>query len=286
MRLLAALGVLVALPALVAGQDCNPPKSSNEAKVFAIRGTSIAFSPLNAPAQQRTGSIGLTVEGTYLPKIDSATRVPSVCRPGKPAENTNLLSGFIRPRLVLNSSQGFFLELSWVPPIRVNGVKANLFAIAGGRTVALSPSSMLRARGYWTFGTIHAPFTCPDYALIDPAYTCNGGTVSDDSYKPNAFGGDLSIGWALGKLQPYLGIGVNFLRPRFQVNHTDSTGYVDNSKVSVNLTRFAAMGGVTLALSSVFRLGGEVYTQPADVVTGRVFLTYMIRREAKGRKNR
>jgi hypothetical protein len=286
MRLLAALGALVALPALAAGQDCNPPTSSNEAKVFAIRGTSLAFSPLSAPAPQRTGSIGLTLEGTYLPKIDSATRIPSYCRPGKPAENTNLLSGFIRPRLVLNSSQGFFLELSWVPPIRVSGVKPNLFAIAGGRTVALNPSSMLRARAYWTGGTIHAPFTCPDYALNDPLYQCGGGTISDDSYKPNAFGADLSIGWAIGKLQPYLGIGVNFLRPRFQVNHTDSLNVTDNTKISVNLTRFAAMGGVTLDLSSVFRLGGEVYTQPADVVTGRVFLTYMIRREAKGRKNR
>jgi hypothetical protein len=286
MRLFAALGVLLVLPAVVAGQDCNPPKSSNEAKVFAIRGTSIAFSPLEAPVRQPTGAIGLTLEGSYLPKIDSATRVPSVCRPGKPAENTNLLFGFVRPRLVLNSSQGFFLELSWVPPIRINGVKANLFALAGGRTVTLNPASLLRARAYWTGGTIRAPFTCPEYALNDPAYQCGGGKVSDDKYQPNAFGGDFSIGWSLGKLQPYLGIGVNFLRPRFQVNHTDSLGITDNTKVEVNLTRFAAMGGVTLVLSPVFRLGGELYTQPTDVVTGRVFLTYMIRRTARDRRNR
>jgi hypothetical protein len=74
------------------------------------------------------------------------------------------------------------------------------------------------------------------------------------------------LGWSLapGRFRPFVGTGANILHPRFQVNFTNSSGFTDNTRVRVNLTRGVIFGGATWAPSSRLGLSGEIYSAPAD----------------------
>lgn len=282
MRVLAVMLSLITLGVLpLAAQSvCRPPDTSNEAKTLAALAVPLAFGPLDAPRLARPGAIRLSLEGSYIPKLDSATRTPKFCRPGKGPEQTDLLFALPRPRASIGLPGGLQLELSWVPPVRVHGVKANLGGVALARGFPLGRgSTTLGIRLHGTFGTVHAPITCPDAQLANPASECYQGTRSDDRYNANSFGAEGTLGWALGggRLRAYLGGGVNLLRPRFQVNFVNRLGALDDTRVIVNLTRGVLFGGLAWRAFSGFGVTGEIYAAPADAVTGRVALSYAIR---------
>jgi hypothetical protein len=263
-----------------AQQGCVPPSGSNEEKLFREESVPMAYSPLMAPEPPVNGSVAIALEATYLPNIDDETATPTYCRPGKGPENVNQLSVLPRPRIRVGLPGGFAIEGSWVPPITVKGVTPNLFGVSLERTVPWkAPGFAVRLRAFGTFGVVHSPVTCPEEALSDPSSTCFGGTESDDSYKPNMAGLDLSIGMPLAgeALRLYGGVGPTWMWPRFQVNFTNADGELDDSKVETNLTRFAYFGGVTWRLGSRFAASGEVYAQASDAVTGRVALSYQLR---------
>jgi hypothetical protein len=263
---------LVAFPNLLLAQgDCFPGPESNEAKTLAIFSVPLAYSALAAPNPQEP-KFRLTGEVATLPDVDDETRTPTICRPGKGPENTDLLPALFRPRLAARLGAGLLLDASWVPPVRVNGVKSNLFGLALGWSGTLSPKLTLGARAHGTFGEINGPITCPEEALDDPTSECFEGTESDDSYKPNIFGADVRLGYgtAESRVHPYAGLGYNRLQPRFQVNFTNSAGELDDRKVSVDMNRLAVFGGLTWKLGDSLGLAGEVYSTPADAVTLRL----------------
>jgi hypothetical protein len=278
----AALALLLGTStALRAQEGCVPPKDSNEEKLFRALAVPLAYGPILAPAPPAAGSVGVALEGTWLPAIDAETRTPTYCRPDKGPEDINKLSVLPRPRVRIGLPGGFAIEGSWVPPVRINGVKSNLFGISVERTVPLAskPGMAVRLRAHGTFGVVHSAVTCPEEALTDTASVCFGGTESDDSYRPDMFGLDVSMGLPLlgNALTGYAGLGPTWMRPRFQVNFTNAQGEVDNSKVETNLTRFAYFGGLTWRLGTRFALSGEVYAQASDAVTGRLALAWAIR---------
>jgi hypothetical protein len=184
----------------------------------------------------------------------------------------NLTPVLPRPRLAVPLPYGLALEASWIPPIRVGGVKANLFGVSLSRSFGSLDGVVAALRAHATFGSIRAPITCDDDALADPTSECFQGTQSDDKFSPNIFGADVAVSApvAEGRLRPYLGAGYNRLEPRFQVNFTNSVGSVDSTKVIVNLDRLAVFAGATWVLSYRFTMTGEVYAMPADAVTARL----------------
>ncbi len=249
---------------------CRPGPESNEANTFAAMSVPLVFGPAGAIGEDPSARFWVGFEGTLLPNIDSATTVPTVCRPGKEGENTDFSPAFGRLRAGVALLSWLDLEAGWVPPIRVNGVKANLLSVALGGRVSLGPGS-LAIRGHATVGEILAPITCNEDALADPASECFGGQLSEDSYKPNIFGVDATFAFPLGsKFRPYLGAGYNRLQPRFQVNFTNRVGFTDDQKVEVNLNRLAVFGGLTWLPSRRLGITGEIYSQPADAVTVRI----------------
>jgi hypothetical protein len=269
---IASLALLTLAPAQrLAAQVCRPPASSNEAKTFAIFSVPLAFSPALAPEAQPQFQVGL--EGTYLPKVDRATATATICQPGKGPENTDLLFAVPRPRIELPLPLGLALEASWIPPVRLNGVKANLFGVSLAKSFPLaSLVGSLRAHG--TFGSIRAPITCAQAALADPGSECFNGTLSDDKYSPNIFGADLTLGRTMlgGRLRPYVGGGYNRLEPRFRVNFTNQFGNVDTTRVEVNLNRAVFFAGATWRVVNRLSATTEVYAAPADAVTVRLAL--------------
>jgi hypothetical protein len=265
--------VACALAAPLAAQTvCRPSMSSNEAKTLAIFSVPLAFGPATAPEILPGLWVGL--EGAYLPKVDPATATPTVCRPGQGPLNTRLLFALPRPRIGLPLPFGVALQVSWIPPVRVAGAKANLFGFSLGKSFGRLDGLVAAIRAHGTFGSIRGPITCDDAALADPTSECFRGTRSDDKYSPNIFGADFSLGWTMvgGRLRPYLGGGYNRSEPRFQVNFTNQFGMVDSTRIEVNLNRGVVFGGATWQLADRLGVAGEVYAVPADAVTARLFV--------------
>ena len=252
--------------------DCFPSKSSNEARTMAKFGVPLAFSAAAAPERSPSGGFRVGLELSYVPTIDRETATPTFCRPLKGPENTELLSLAPRPRVSLSLPAGFAVEASWIPPVRIAEVQANLVGVALGYSASVdSRGTALTARAHGTFGVIKAPITCDDAAIADPTSQCYQGTRSDDAFHPNVFGIDVAIGWSLGRsLRPYMGAGYSRLAPRFQVNFTDQFGIVDRRKVIVDLDRAVLFAGATWRATRAFELSGEIYSAPADAVTARV----------------
>ena len=262
--------LLLALAGPLEAQVCRPGSGSNEAKTLALQSVPIAFSAATAPETNQRIEFGF--EGSYLPKIDAATATPTICRPGKGPEHTDFLFALPRPRLSLPLPGGFALQASWIPPVRVNGVKANLFGFSLSKVFSLRDDVAAAVGAHATVGSIRAPITCDQDALGDPTSECFRGTRSDDEYSPNIYGADLSVGFGRGAFRPYVGGGYNRLDPRFQVNFRNQFGSVDRTRVEVGLNRAVLFGGASWQLQDRLGLTGEVYAAPSDAVTARVVL--------------
>lgn len=269
---LAALSLL-AYRAEAQQADCFPAKSSNEARMMAKFGAPLAFSAVAAPERTPAGRIELGLELSYVPGVDPALAIPTVCRPGKlRPENTDLISIVPRPRIAVSLPWGLGVEASWIPPLRISDARANLVGIALSRTTPIQGGAVLLAiRAHGAFGVINGPITCNDAALQDAASECYQGTRSDDAFHPNVFGVEAAVGWRLGKsLRPYMGAGWNHLAPRFRVNFTNQFNQTDRRRVSVDLDRGVLFAGATWRATGAFELSGEIYSPPADAVTVRV----------------
>ena len=272
-RAAAALLLALGSPLAAAAQgDCFPGSGSNEAKTMAIFAVPLAFSRGSAP--DLYPGFGAGVELAYLPQVDEATATPTICRPGKGPENTDLLFALPRPRIGLPLPFGLALQASWVPPIRVRGIKANLIGISVEKAFGDLDGLVAALRVHATFGSVNAPITCDDEAVEDPDSECFGGTRSDDRLNPNIMGIDFAVGGPLaeGRFRPYGGVGYNRLQPRFQVDYTNQYGELDDRRVEVDLDRFVMFGGATWQTTERLSLTGELYAAPADAITGRVIL--------------
>lgn len=224
-RALATLMLAAGLPAAAAAQrECFPGPESNEAKTLAIFAVPLAFSRGNAPSLFSGFQAGL--ELASLPHVDDATATPTICEPDKGPENTDLLFALPRPRIGLPLPFGLALQASWVPPVRIHGVKANLLGISVEKAFGRLDGLVAAIRAHATFGSVRAPVTCDEDALEDPDSECFRGTRSDDRLRPNILGLDVAVGGPLleGRLRPYGGVGYNRLQPRFQVHFTDQFG--------------------------------------------------------------
>ena len=122
----------------------------------------------------------------------------------------------------------------------------------------------------------NVPIVCNEEALQDPTSECFNGELSNDTFHPNVFGGEATVGWSLGggRVQPFLGGGMNFLRPRFRVNFTNAVGSTDRRRVEVDLTRAILFGGATWFPLPRLGITGQIYSAPSDAVTGRLTVSY------------
>jgi hypothetical protein len=230
----------------------------------------MAFSPAAPPGAARRITLGL--EAARVPTVDPAIATPTICRPGKGPENTDLLPGLARPRIGVPLPYGLALEASWIPPVRVNGVKANVIGLALAKSIGQVDGITAAIRAHATFGAVRAPVTCDQSAIGDPVSECFHGQVSDDRFSPMIAGLDATVGWAMagGRLRPYLGSGYSHLAPRFQVNFTNQFGSLDTTRVEVDLDRVVFFGGAAWQVSDRLAVTGELYAVAADATTARL----------------
>lgn len=254
-----------ALP-LAAQGLCLPGPASHEAHTLATLSVPIAYSASIAPSTSRGLSVG--VEGATLPIVDVADATPTTCRPDKGPENTRPLPGIARVRVAWSMPM-VTIDAGWIPPVAINDVRADLFGVGVSHEHALGRGWSARLRAEAAVGDLHAPITCDADAVRDPASPCHDGTRSNDRWQPGVFGLEAAVGAGRGTIRPYAGVGLSWLRPRFQVDFTDSTGFTDRTRVEVNLTRVTLTGGATWYVGPS-SLTAEVYATPADAMTFRV----------------
>lgn len=273
----ALAAVLAALAPLGAGGQCLPPEDSNEARLLAFYEAPMIFSAQLAP-----GSVaGISVAGdlTYIPKPDPSLQRTSRCFTPK-EESTQLSPVFPRPRLVVALPFGVMVEGSYLPPVRVAGAQANLLSgalsISQGIGGWLGGPVTATVRAHGTRGSVRGAITCAKRALQQRSASepCYGTRPSRDTFRPNAWGveGMLSRTLLANRLGIYGGAGVNWLRPRFQVGFTDATGFVDSTRVEVDLTRAALFAGAEWRLRGAISATAQLYAVPEDVALFRVGL--------------
>ena len=275
--LVALAGATVALAPATSAAQCTPGEDSNEAKLLAHYSAPIAFTPQAGPASG-SGRVVLGADLTYIPKPDPALESTGSCFNAK--KSTQLSPVFPRPRLTIGLPLGIGLEVGYLPPVRIAGAKANL--VSGAVSVARPLLSMagqpiVAARIHATRGYVNGAITCGDDALqqSDPAAPCYGTQESNDTFRPNMWGIDGSIGRGFldRKLDLYAGGGITWLAPRFRVGFTDATGFHDRTRVEVDLRRYAIFGGAAYHLAGIWSATAQVYSVPVDVTLFRLGAT-------------
>jgi hypothetical protein len=265
--------------------QCIPPSGSNEAKLLAFYEAPIAFTLDGAPERLTPGEVRLTGELSGIPQPSSSIERPEFCFSGK-TENTRLAPVFPRPRVAVGLPGGFAIEASYLPPLTVFDAEPHLGSLAISNARLLSRADAKReltllVRAHATIGRVRGAITCPSSSLqsADPADACFGTRPSRDTFRPNMMGLEGALGTAArdGALAFYGGAGVTFMRPRFQVGFTDNTGYVDSTRVEVNLTRMSFFGGASYDLTRMAAISAQLYAIPGDIVTWRAAARYRIR---------
>ena len=261
------------------GVTCHPPTESNEAKLLAFFATPISFSPGGMVQPLAPWRFRIGIEASYVPSPSKEIQQPEACYGVKKTENTNLSPVFPRPRVAIGLPGGVLLEGSYLPPIKVADAEPNLGSVALSRPVQLSGSAeqgslslLLRAHG--TFGHVRGSITCPEKNLqqSDPNAACYGTEPSSDTYEPNMFGAEAGIAKeaAGGRWGAYASPGVTWLRPRFQVGFQYTNAAFDDTKISVDMTRFAIGAGGWYRVSAGAAVTAELYSVPTDATTFRL----------------
>jgi hypothetical protein len=252
-----------------------------EAKLMLYYSSIVAFSPLGAPAATlstatTSSRVEAAVELSYLPRLSTAQRTTGYDKP----ESTNLAPVFARPRIGVRLPGGLGVEMSWIPPIRVFDVKANLVGGALTRSFGSAAGVRIVPRLSFLTGRVEGPITCnretantANVALATYfAFVCHG-RESRDFFEPRHLSGELLVarGFARGRLEPYLSAGARGERTRFDVGviRPDGGRDPDNPLLQVNATRAYGTAGASWLGARHTRLAAELYYAPGSAVTVR-----------------
>lgn len=255
-----------------------------EAKLMLYYSSAVAFSPIGVPfGVQRAAASGhgrsrieAAIEFSYLPPLSAEQRRAELDKP----ESTNLAPVFARPRVGARLPGGVGLELSWIPPVRVFDVTANVFAVAVSRAFDVTSHVRIIPRVSALTGRVEGPITCNrdtadngDPALATYyAFVCYGND-SRDHFEPRHLSGELVFAArSASRWQPYVSAGARAEHTKFDIGviRPDKSRDRDNPVLEVSTTRAYGTAGASWLGIRRTRLAAEVYYAPGSVVTARV----------------
>jgi hypothetical protein len=203
------------------------------------------FTGLGPPVAREAGSIDLGLELGWIPSLSESQR--RVGFDGTALEDLNKSPVFGRPRLTVGLPFGFSVEGAWVPPVEINGQRANLFAAALERPFVDAGPLTLGFRLYGQLGHSKGDFTCSKEVSSQPPgssgnpQSCNA--VSMDSATLNNGGLALMGGVKLGGGGAvHFAVGSTYNDMVFQVGAMTG-GVPDNTRLATHgWTGWAALG--------------------------------------------
>ena len=247
-----------------------------EGRLIGFYSAALFFSPLGAPERTNTWGLDAGLEIAYIPQLSKSQRTAFQDKP----EATNLAPVLPRPRVSFVLPGALHAQASWVPPMRVFDVEANLMSIAITR--AMEPGGVTIApRFVATWGKVRGAITCFEDLIHGTQsesvyYTaiCNSRN-SDDHFKPQHFALEVLASRAIARLPflPYGGIGVLREKTIFDigVQRTDGSRDPDHPILELRATRpYGFLGGTVNGWRST-RFTGELFYAPGSLFTARVF---------------
>jgi hypothetical protein len=286
-RTLAIVAITVTCIAPASGQsrvrerhDFDDP----EGRLIGFYSAALLFSPLGPPERANTWALDAGLELGYIPQLSKSQRTAFQDKP----EATNLAPVLLRPRVSVVLPGALHANVSWVPPIRVFDVEANLISVAVTR--ALQPRGITVApRLLATWGKVRGSITCFEDLLhgteSEGVYfqeICNSRT-SDDHFKPQHFSAEVLVSRAVSRLPflPYAGIGVLREKTIFDIGvlRTDGSRDPDHPILELRATRPYGFLGGTVSGWRGTRFTGELFYAPGSLFTARVFAGVHLHKE-------
>jgi hypothetical protein len=269
-----AVTVLAVLAVPAAGQE--PPVlditeeldfEDPESWAMAWFGSVTVLTGFGVPQPLEPGALELGLEAGWVPSLSEEQR--RVGFGGTKVEDLNRTPVIGRPRLTVGLPGGFALTGAWIPPIEIDDVESNLFALGLARELWAGNRSRGGFRLYGQTGTVEGAITCTaEDAAGAPGSAANPSgceAASNDEMTLTYWGVELSVAYrAAGGTEPYLAGAVNRFDNEFQVD-AFTFGFHDRTLLLAEGTAWSVAAGLTHPLGDRGRLAGEVFYTPLDV---------------------
>ena len=241
----------------------------------------MAFSPAGvAPDESR---LTFSLEVSHVPSLNEDQRRPSIDKP----ESTNLAPFFPRPRGALRIG-GWGIEASWIPPLHVFDVEANLASVAILMPSMKRGTLSVAPRVWGSLGRVKGAMTCSTQTMLGHGAdlelyynTVCHGRESEDWFEPRMVGGEAIVTKSLGDggNRVYALVGGRVDRTRFDIGVLTFEGVrdADHPILQLSTTRPHGALGASWKLRRGVYAGGELFYAPGSLVTGRVSGKWVVR---------
>jgi hypothetical protein len=222
---------------------------------------------LGPPHARDPWSFEIGLELDTIPHLDEDQR--RIGFGGAKVEDLNRLPVFFRPRLTIGLPAKWSLDLSWVPPVELEGVKSNLFAVGLERPVYATGPWTLGVRLYGQLGTVEGDLTCSEEDASSPPgspgniWGCEA--PSEDELTLNYLGAAFTGGYRYRKTDFHWGLAANYMDMEFQVDAL-TFGFHDRSLLLTDGWTWSLNGGASWRLGGRLSVAVELFYSPLSVV--------------------
>ena len=254
--------------------------SEPEGRLLAFYSAAMAFTPAGLPPDE--SRLAFMLEVSHVPSLSRAQRRPSIDKP----ESTNLAPFFPRPRVSARAGN-WTAEASWIPPMRVFDVEANLGAASLSAPSFAVGHIRMQPRVWGVTGRVRGSMTCSTREMIGRGadlelyyITVCHARESDDWFEPRMFGGELVASGMVAGTRAYALVGGRIDRTRFNIGVLTPTGErdPDHPILELHATRPHLAVGASWQVRREVSAGAELFYAPGSVLTARVSGRWMARR--------
>ncbi|MDA8019216.1 MAG: hypothetical protein MPN21_17385 [Thermoanaerobaculia bacterium] len=228
---------------------------------------------IGSATEHTGGEVALGLEVLSVPHLDREQR--TVGFGGFKEEDLNRTPAWARLRGEIGLGSGWGLVVGWVPPVKVDGVEADLWSLGLEKVLWRGDRWGLGLRAYGQTGDVQGDFTCTEGGdeLFPPGspenpFGCE--SPSSDQITMDYLGAELVVtysplGGKNGRTpEIHGGISFNHLDMEFQVD-AETFGFRDRSLLRADGDAMGFAAGATWQIGSKGSLGGEIFYSPLDV---------------------
>lgn len=224
------------------------------------------FTGLAAPRDRAPGAVEFSLEGGWVPHLDENQR--RVGFQGTALEDLNKTPVVARPRLLVGLPAGLAVEVGWIPPVRLDGGRANLLDAALEKTFFDVGGGSLGLRAYGQIGHVMGDVTCPEDVVAQPPGSPGNPQGceqrSTDTATLNDVGAALTGGVKLGGARLHGALGATYDDLEFQVG-AFTNGTADNTLLKAHGWTGWIAAGAEVPIAPRLSLAAEAFYSPLRV---------------------